>query len=110
MGQPTEISASDVKAKIDAGEKFLLLDVREQDEYDTTHIDAATLLPMSQIAERVGEIQKWKDEPIVVHCHKGVRSMRVAGWLAAEGFQNVRSMAGGIEAWSREVDPNVPEY
>jgi rhodanese-related sulfurtransferase len=110
MAQPTEVSAVEVKARLDRGEKFLLLDVREQDEYDTSRIAEATLVPMSQIAERVGEIQAWKDLPIVTHCHKGVRSMRVANWLASQGFENVQSMAGGIEAWSLEVDPSVPRY
>jgi rhodanese-related sulfurtransferase len=110
MSNVLELSCANVKARIDSGEKFLLLDVREQDEYDVARIAEATLLPMSQIAERVGEIQAWKDLPIVTHCHKGVRSMRVANWLAAQGFENVQSMAGGIEAWSLEVDPSVPRY
>jgi rhodanese-related sulfurtransferase len=110
MTQSTEVTAAEVKSRIDRGEKFLLLDVREQDEYDTARIAEATLIPMSQIAERVGEIQAWKLEPIVTHCHKGVRSMRVANWLATQGFENVQSMAGGIDSWSVEVDPSVPRY
>jgi rhodanese-related sulfurtransferase len=110
MSQPTELSATEVKARLNRGEKFLLLDVREQDEYDTARIAEATLMPMSQIAERVGEIQAWKTQPIVTHCHKGVRSLRVANWLAAQGFEDVQSMAGGIEAWSLEVDSSVPRY
>jgi rhodanese-related sulfurtransferase len=107
---PIEVTAGEVKARLERGEKFLLLDVREQDEYDTAKIAEAMLLPMSQIAERVDEIAAWKAQPIVTHCHKGVRSMRVANWLAAQGFENVQSMAGGIEAWSLEVDPSVPRY
>jgi rhodanese-related sulfurtransferase len=110
MAQPTEVSAAEVKARLERGERFLLLDVREQDEYDTARIAEATLMPMSQIAERVGEISAWKTKPIVTHCHKGVRSMRVANWLAAQGFENVHSMAGGIDAWSLEVDPSVVRY
>jgi rhodanese-related sulfurtransferase len=110
MAQPTEVSAAEVKARLERGERFLLLDVREQDEYDTARIAEATLMPMSQIAERVGELHAWKARPIVTHCHKGVRSMRVANWLAAQGFENVQSMAGGIDAWSLEVDPTVTRY
>ncbi len=110
MSQPSEISCAGVKSRLDRGEQFLFIDCREQEEYDTAHIDATKLLPMSQIAERVGEIQVWKTEPIVVHCHKGVRSMRVANWLAAQGFEKVQSMAGGIDAWSTDVDSNVPRY
>ncbi len=110
MTNPIEVSCADVKSRLDRGEQFLFIDCREQDEYDTAHIDVTKLLPMSQIAERVGEIQAWKTEPIVVHCHKGVRSMRVANWLAAQGFEQVQSMAGGIDAWSTDVDAAVPRY
>lgn len=110
MAQPIEISATEVKARLDSGENLLLLDVREENEYETARIAEAKLIPMSQIAERVGEIQAWKDRPIVVHCHKGMRSMRVTQWLLSEGFEHVQSMAGGIDAWSTEVDENVPRY
>ena len=110
MPQPTEISPAEVKARLDHGESFLLLDVREPDEYATAHIEQATLVPMSELAERVGELESWKPRPVVTYCHKGVRSMRVANWLAEQGFSNVQSMAGGIEAWSTEVDPSVPRY
>jgi rhodanese-related sulfurtransferase len=110
MSKVLEISAAEVNSRLDRGEKLLLLDVREQDEYDTARIAEATLMPMSQIADRVGEIAAWKAQPIVTHCHKGVRSMRVANWLAAQGFENVQSMSGGIDAWSLEVDPSVPRY
>ncbi len=110
MTQSSEITCSDVKTRLDRGDNFLLLDCREEDEYAVAHIAEAKLLPMSQIAERVGEIQAWKSEPIVVHCHKGVRSLRVTSWLNAQGFENVQSMAGGIDAWSEEVDPAVPRY
>lgn len=110
MPQPTEISPLDVKSRLDTGEEFLLLDVREPDEYETAQIVAAQLVPMSEIADRVAELAAWKSRPIVTHCHKGVRSMRVANWLAAQGFENVQSMAGGIDAWSVEVDTSVPRY
>jgi rhodanese-related sulfurtransferase len=110
MSQPSEISPAEVKTRLDHGEDFLLLDIREPDEYEAAHIEKAKLLPMSELADKVIEIESWKDRPIVTHCHKGVRSMRVANWLAAQGFKNVQSMAGGIEAWSLEVDPGVPRY
>jgi rhodanese-related sulfurtransferase len=110
MLQPTEIFPAAVKSRLDAGEDFLLLDVREPDEYEIAHIAAARLMPMSEIGEKVSELAAWKTKPIVTHCHKGVRSMRVANWLAAQGFANVQSMAGGIDAWSVEVDPSVPRY
>jgi rhodanese-related sulfurtransferase len=110
MPQPLEISCGEVKSRVDRGEKLLLVDCREQDEYDVAHIDGATLLPMSQLVERAGEIEEWKQDPVVVHCHKGMRSLRVANWLREQGFLNVQSMAGGIDAWSEEIDASVPRY
>ncbi len=110
MSESLEISPAEVKAKLDQGDEFLFLDIREEDEYALANIVGVKLLPMSQLAERVAEIQAWKDQPIVVHCHKGGRSLRVTHWLKNEGFQNVRSLAGGIEAWSAEIDPEVPQY
>jgi rhodanese-related sulfurtransferase len=110
MPQPTEISPAEVKTRLDHGEDLLLLDVREPDEHETAHITQAKLLPMSELADKVSELEEWKSRLIVTHCHKGVRSMRVANWLSAQGFTNVQSMAGGIDAWSTDVDPGVPRY
>jgi rhodanese-related sulfurtransferase len=65
---------------------------------------------MQELPERVGELDAWKTKPIIVHCHHGVRSLRVTHWLRDRGFAAVSSMQGGIDAWSTEVDPNVPRY
>lgn len=100
----------EVKARIAGGEELLLVDCREQDEYDTARIAGARLVPMSEIATRVAELATWRAKPVVVYCHMGVRSLRVANWLAEQGFENVQSMTGGIDAWSVEVDPSVPRY
>jgi rhodanese-related sulfurtransferase len=110
MPEPTEISPAEVKSRLDHGENFLLLDVRNPDEYETAHIEKARLLPMSELADKVAELAAWKNKPIVTYCHKGGRSLQVANWLATQGFTNVQSLAGGIDAWSTEVDPNVPRY
>jgi rhodanese-related sulfurtransferase len=86
----------------------LLLDVREADEWRFCRIDGAVHLPMSQIARRVGELDPaW---PMIVYCHHGIRSHRVAEFLLHQGFADVANLAGGIDAWSVQVDPSVPRY
>lgn len=110
MSLPIEVSPAEVKTRLDHGEDFLLLDVREPDEYETACIAKARLLPMSELADKIAELAAWKDKPIVAYCHKGGRSLQVANWLAKQGFTSVQSLAGGIDAWSTEVDPSVPRY
>ena len=105
-----EIDCKTVKSKLDAGGDFVFIDCREQDEYDTVKIEGATLLPMSQIQDRVGELAQHKDSEIIIHCHHGGRSLQVAMWLKQQGFQNALSMAGGIDVWAQEIDPSLPRY
>ena len=68
------------------------------------------LIPLGQLEDRIGELADWKPRQIVVHCHHGVRSLRACEMLQAHGFERVESMAGGIEAWSLTVDPEIPRY
>ena len=112
MNEPLspEIDVQSVKRLIDAGDEFLLLDCREQAEHDVARIDAATLLPMSELMVRVGELDPYKSSHVVVHCHHGGRSLQVAQWLQHQGFSRVQNMTGGIDAWSQAVDPSVPRY
>ncbi len=84
---------------------FVLLDCRDASELQTAEISGAMHIPMSEIQQRCGELNRAAE--IVVFCHKGVRSYNVASYLKHLGFANVRSMRGGIQAWAREVDPNV---
>lgn len=107
---PLEISCQSVKELIDAGEHFLLLDCREADEYAVARIDAARLLPMSEIQQRLSELDADRQRQIVVHCHHGGRSLRVANWLRQNGFSGAQSMSGGIDEWSLNIDPQVPRY
>jgi adenylyltransferase/sulfurtransferase len=107
---PLETDCRSVKRRIDSGEDFLLLDCREADEHAAANIVGATLVPMSEIADRVRELESYRPRPVVVHCHLGGRSLRVAQWLREQGFSQAQSMAGGIEAWSQEIDPSVPRY
>jgi len=107
---PLNVEVEGVSQLRASGADFLLLDCREQNEYDVAHIDGATLLPMSQLMARAAEIEPHKQRHIVVHCHHGGRSLKVAHWLRQQGFTQVQNMAGGIDAWSERIDPQVPKY
>jgi rhodanese-related sulfurtransferase len=87
----------------------LLLDVREPWEHQTASIPNSILMPMGDIPSRA-HAELDPDAPIVVMCHHGARSLNVALWLREQGFTHVQSLSGGIDAWSRAVDPEVPRY
>ena len=87
----------------------LLLDVREPWEFQTAALPNSLLMPMGDVASRAhSELDP--DAPIVVLCHHGMRSLSVTMWLRNQGFEHVQSLAGGIDAWSRTIDPTVPRY
>ena len=104
-----EITPEDVKGKFEVGESFTLLDVREPWEAQTASIARSKLMPMGDVPSRAHQELDPEDH-IVVVCHHGVRSMNVTVWLRQQGFENVQSMRGGIDAWSRSVDEKVPRY
>ena len=87
----------------------LLLDVREPWEYQTTRLPDSTLIPMGEIPSRA-HTELDPDTPIVVLCHHGARSLSVTMWLRNQGFDHAQSLAGGIDAWSRTIDPTIPRY
>jgi adenylyltransferase/sulfurtransferase len=105
-----EKSATEVAAALARGDDFLLLDVREPHEWETAHIGGAELVPLASLAGRLGELERWKERRVVVHCHKGGRSAKACKTLAAAGFRDVWNLAGGIDAWSLTVDAGVPRY
>ena len=86
-----------------------LLDVREPWEYQTASIPNSLLMPMGDVSARA-HTELDPDAPIVVMCHHGARSLNVALWLRDQGFTHAQSLSGGIDAWSRTVDPNIPRY
>jgi adenylyltransferase/sulfurtransferase len=102
-----QLTAKELKRRIDAGEQLYLLDVREPWEYKVAQM-GGKLIPMNEIPQRLSEIDRERE--IIVQCHHGVRSQRVTEFLMQSGFPRVANLAGGIDAWSREVDPQVPKY
>jgi rhodanese-related sulfurtransferase len=105
-----EISVAQVKAILDAGEPFQLVDCREQLEADFAGIEGALLVPVSELVKRLEELEPYKQSRIVFHCHLGMRSLRIIPWLRQQGFTEAVSMTGGIDSWSEEIDPAVPRY
>jgi adenylyltransferase/sulfurtransferase len=103
-----DIDPVEVKAKIDRGDPFVLIDVREPHEYQICRIPNAKLIPLGDLPKRVNELDS-ADE-IVAHCKSGVRSAKAVDFLKQAGFKKVRNMKGGILAWSDKVDPSVPKY
>jgi len=103
-----EITAPELKERLNAGERILLIDVREPWEYEVCRIEGAKLIPMTTIPANLQSLDV--EEPVVCYCHHGMRSLDVAVWLQKQGVESARSLAGGIDRWSAEVDPRVPRY
>lgn len=107
---PYEISPAEAQQKVASGEA-VLIDVREELEYQLCRIDGAELIPMNTIPQHLQRLDGLADEKLlVVHCHHGMRSLNVVNWLRQQGVANCVSMAGGIDLWSTQVDPGVPKY
>jgi adenylyltransferase/sulfurtransferase len=102
-----QIAVTDLKKRLDAGEDLFVLDVREPFEYQIANI-GGTLIPMGQVPQRLDEIDRNRE--IVVQCKSGGRSQRIAEFLKQAGYEKVANLAGGILAWSDQVDPSVPKY
>ena len=86
-----------------------LVDVREAWEYATAKIDGSQLIPMGEFAARAHQ-ELDPDDRLLILCHHGARSLSVTNWLRQQGFDGAQSVAGGIDAWSREIDPQIPRY
>ena len=108
LSQNGSITAPEVKAHLDRGDDFILVDVREQHEYDICRIDGSVLIPLSEIDSRLDELNP--DADIVVHCKMGGRSAKAQVMLKDMGYEHVLNMEGGILAWSDLVDSSVPKY
>ncbi len=108
MSLPSDISVSELCRMQEANADFTLVDVRDDDELAIASLEGALHLPMDEVSQHLNELPK--DGDIVVMCHSGGRSSRVAAYLRHHGYRSVANLAGGIDAWSREIDPSVPRY
>jgi rhodanese-related sulfurtransferase len=103
-----EITVTKVHAMRERGDPFTLLDIREKWESDLVTIDGSHYVTMEEVPSKLSDFDK--EKPMVVYCHKGVRSAAVAVYLLNQGFLNVKSMVGGIHAWALQIEPTLPTY
>jgi sulfur-carrier protein adenylyltransferase/sulfurtransferase len=103
-----QIPVRELERRMNSGQPFVLLDVREPFEFEMARIVGARLIPLGELPARWQELDREKE--IFVFCHSGVRSERAAEFLRSAGFSKVANVAGGIDAWSEEIDPGVPRY
>lgn len=105
-----EITPREFVRRRDAGEHMVLIDCRTPAERDLATIAGAVHVPMHDLGSRIESLREHESTPIVVHCHHGARSLQATAALRQAGFDDVRSLAGGIHLWSMDIDPSVPVY
>lgn len=105
---PLEIDVREAAELLQRNNGVLLVDVREPWEYEICRIEGAKLIPMGTIPSNLQSLDT--DADLICYCHHGMRSLDVAVWLRRQGIENARSLAGGIDRWSQEIDPKVPRY
>ncbi|MDD1643713.1 MAG: rhodanese [Methylococcaceae bacterium] len=103
-----QLSATELKNKIQQEETLFLLDVREPHEFQYAHIANSVLIPLNQIPNRLGELDPQQE--IVVICHHGMRSQQAANYLVQSGYKKIANLTGGIDAWSCTCDSSIPRY
>ncbi len=104
----SSISPVDLNARLERGEQLVLIDVREPEEYELARIEGARLFPLSRMDDWAASLNP--EDEIVVLCHHGIRSAHVCSWLARNGFPRIHNLSGGIDLWSRQIDPRVARY
>ena len=103
-----DITVEELVRKHEADPKLVLVDVRDADELETVKVDWATWIPLPELPQRLGELQK--DGEIAVMCHHGGRSARAAAFLSAQGFPHVYNVEGGVDAYAEKIDPSLNRY
>jgi rhodanese-related sulfurtransferase len=102
------ISPKELKKSLDNGDKLVLVDVREEWEYSLAKLDGSILIPLGTLPQSLGQLNR--DSEIIAICHHGMRSADATNFLLQQGFQKVKNLVGGIDAWSTQVDATVPRY
>ena len=105
-----EITPREVKSMLDKHDTFIFIDCRNANEYEITRIDGTRLIPLPQLSLHITGLRQHTSEKIVVHCKSGGRSLQFTQLLRQNGFKDVRSMAGGILLWNRDINPGGPQY
>ncbi|HYV67211.1 MAG TPA: rhodanese-like domain-containing protein [Myxococcales bacterium] len=105
-----EISVDDLAHRLARGERPLLVDVRQPWEHELARLPESLLLPLNELSSRAAEVRPSPGQLVVCYCHHGVRSLHAAELLSGTGLSEVASLAGGIDAWSLQIDPSVPRY
>jgi adenylyltransferase/sulfurtransferase len=103
-----EITVEELKRRLDRGEQVFILDVRNPEEYQICRIPGSTLLPLPQLPQRYGELDRGRE--MVVHCKSGMRSAKAIQFLRQQGFDKVKNLQGGILAWAERIDLSMPRY
>ena len=103
-----EISPRELKDKLDSDPHIVILDVREPGEYEIAHLERATLIPLNDLPQNVDQLDSQSE--IVTYCHHGMRSLHAAAFLHQSGFENVKSLAGGIDQWAVEINSTLTRY
>lgn len=104
-----ELSVEELHARYEAGTPVVLLDVREEYEYDIINLDGI-LIPLGELENRLDELQTYKQQEIIVHCRTGNKSAEAVALLRGNGFSKARNLKGGITAWAQKIDPSFPIY
>ncbi len=111
MAEAFEITPQDALSRLAGSQRDILIDVREPEELALAHLEGAQLVPMQSVAAELQRLEGLADHhDLLILCHHGVRSLQVVSWLRAHGMENCFSVTGGIDRWSREIDPEVARY
>jgi len=102
------ISPKELKARLDKGDRLVLVDVREEWEYSLAKLDNSILIPLGTLPQSLTRLDR--DSEIIAICHHGMRSADATDFLLQQGFPNVKNLVGGIDAWSVQVDVTIPRY
>ena len=107
---PLHIDPRSVKDLMDSHDDIVLFDCREVDEHRTVCIEGAKLVPLSEAANLLVELEPYRQRHIVAYCHHGGRSLQFTLWLRSQGFDKVQNMMGGIDVWALLIDTSLPRY
>lgn len=111
MPEPLEITPQDAASRLKSDKPPSIIDVREPDEFALARIENSRLIPMQAIPAELQRLESLSDNAdLLVFCHRGVRSLQVVNWLREHGIENCYSVTGGLDRWSREIDPGIPRY